>query len=145
MGESVTAADHKIGMAATRDDPAQIDQLFKSAAARHQAGYLEEAGALYRDVLQAQPQHAEANHNMGVLAVQLNQPEAGLPFFIAALEVDPTTRQYWVSYIDALLQAEHLGDARQILALAQERGLQGDQVDALSLRLDALSAARADG
>ena len=144
MGEPVSAADNRIGMASTQDDPATMDQIFKSAVARHQAGHLADAGILYREVLQAQPHHPEANHNLGVVAVQLHKPEAGLPFFIAALEVDPTGRQYWVSYIDALLQAEHVDDARQILAFAQQQGLQGDQVDELITRLDALSSADAE-
>ena len=78
---------------------------------------------------------------MGALAVQMNQPAAGLPFFVAALESDPTRRQYWVSYIDALLQANQIDEAQQILALAQQQGLQGEDVDALAERLQRVAPA----
>ncbi|MBI3774106.1 MAG: tetratricopeptide repeat protein, partial [Gammaproteobacteria bacterium] len=106
------------------------------AIALHQAGRLEEATELYRTILLADPHNAEANHNMGILATQINHPAAGLPFFSAALDADPTRARYWLSYIDALIQADQRDDARQILALAQQHGLQGAGVDALTARLE---------
>lgn len=112
-----------------------IDQALQQAIAHHQAGELQEAGELYLAILQAHPNHPEANHNMGVLAVQMKQPAAGLPYFMAALDADPARGQYWLNYIDALFQAGQLEDARQVLALAQQQGLQGDEVEALELRL----------
>ncbi len=114
-----------------------LDQPFQHAIACHQAGLLHEAGELYRGILQSNPNHPEANHNMGVLAGQMNQPAAGLPYFLAALEARPECRQYWLSYIDALIQACQTEDARQFLALARQQGLRGDEVDALELRLSA--------
>jgi len=66
----------------------------------------------------------------------MKQPAGGLPYFMAALDADPARGQYWLSYIDALFQADQLEDARQVLALAQQQGLQGDEVDALALRLE---------
>jgi tetratricopeptide (TPR) repeat protein len=73
---------------------------------------------------------------MGVLAVQMKQPAAGLPYFVAALNADPARKQYWLNYIDALLQAVQLEDARQTLALARQHGLQGDEVEAMAVRLE---------
>jgi len=114
----------------------QTTQLaLQQAATHHQAGELQEAEKLYRAILQTHPNHPEVNHNMGVLAVQMKQPAAGLPYFMAALDADPAHGQYWLNYIDALFQAGQLEDARQILALAQRQGLQGDEVEALALRL----------
>ncbi len=55
---------------------------------------------------------------------------------MTALEADPARRQYWLSYIDALFQAGQLEDARQVLALARQQGLEGDDVDALVQRLE---------
>ncbi len=112
-----------------------IEQAFNRAVAEHQAGRLEAARKIYRTVLQVEPTHAVANHNLGVIAVQLSQPAEALPCFLAALEADPTQAQYWLSYIDALCQAGQDDDARQVLALARQQGLQGDEVDALAHRL----------
>jgi predicted O-linked N-acetylglucosamine transferase (SPINDLY family) len=113
-----------------------MDQALQQAIASHHAGDLEEAGQAYLAILRAHPDHPEANHNMGVLAVQMKQPAAGLPYFVAALDADPVRGQYWLSYIDALFQTGQLEDARQVLALARQQGLQGDEVDALAKRLE---------
>jgi predicted O-linked N-acetylglucosamine transferase (SPINDLY family) len=114
----------------------QVAGYLQQAIAHHQAGELQEAGELYRDILQAEPNHPEANHNMGVLAVQMKQPAAGLPYFVAALNAAPARRQYWLNYIDALLQAGQLEEARQMLTLARQSGLEGNEVEALAVRLE---------
>jgi len=54
---------------------------------------------------------------------------------MAALDADPARGQYWLNYIDALFQAGQLEDARQVLALARQQGLQGGEVEALASRL----------
>src|SRR3989304_2761746 len=111
-----------------------IDQALKQAIAHHRQGQLQDVERLYRAILQAQPDHPDANHNLGVLAVQQKQPSAGLPHLLAALDADPTHGPYWLSYIDALFQAGQMEDARQVLALARQQGLQGEAVEALAVR-----------
>ncbi|BCK86730.1 lipopolysaccharide assembly protein B [Sideroxyarcus emersonii] len=113
------------------------DQLLQQAVAFHQEGKLEEAGRLYREILKIVPDHPEANHNLGVLAVQSNLPADGLLHFVAALEADPARRQYWLSYIDALFSAGLVEAAKQVLELAKEHGLAGEEVKMLAARLEA--------
>lgn len=110
-------------------------QLLEQAVGSHRAGELQQAERLYREILQAYPQDPVANHNMGILAMQLHGPAAGLLHFKAALEASSEQGQYWLSYIDALLQAGRQEAARQVLKQGRERGLQGDAVDALAQRL----------
>lgn len=55
-----------------------LDAVLQQAAAHHQAGQLQEAEQLYRAILQAQPDHSDVNHNLGVLLGQTGRPEAGL-------------------------------------------------------------------
>lgn len=112
-----------------------LEQALQQAVAHHQAGQFQDAENLYRAILQTQPNHPEANHNMGVLAVQMKQPASGLRHFMAALEADPARGQYWLSYADALLQAGQPEAAREVLAIARQQGLQGNEVDALAVRL----------
>ena len=79
-------------MTNSRDNPdfaLTQDQALQQAVIHHKAGRLQDAERLYRAILQAQPQHPEANHNLGVLAVQVKQPAAGLPYFKTALEANP--------------------------------------------------------
>lgn len=112
------------------------EKLMQQAVAHHQAGRLQEAGEIYQRILQTQPNHPEANHNLGALAVTMEQPAAGLPYFMAALEADPARGQFWLSYIDALVQADERDLAREVLALARQQGLEGDEVEALAERLE---------
>ena len=80
-----------------------LEVALRQAVAHHQAGRLSEAEELYRAILQAQPGQADANHNLGVLAAQVGQPAAGLPYLKAALDADqpmsntccPMPRRYW--------------------------------------------------
>lgn len=113
-----------------------IEKTLQQAIALHQAAKLGEAETLYRDILQTFPNHPEANHNLGVLTLQTGEPAASLAYFVAALDAAPDNGRYWVSYIDALYRAGQLDEARQILALAKQHGLQGEDVDVLALRLN---------
>ncbi len=116
--------------------PLTVEQALNQAVTHHQAGNLPEAERLYRAILAALPKHPDASHNLGVLAVQVRQPAAGLPHFRAALEANPNQGQYWFSYIDALIQTGQTDQARKMLAQARERGLRGEAVDSLAGRLD---------
>ena len=118
-----------------------VEQALQQAIAHHQSGQLQDAERLYRAILQAQPNHPDANHNLGVLAVQVKQPATGLPHFKAALEANLNQGQYWLSYIDALMQTGQIEAARQLLDQGKQRGLQGQAVDSLIGRL-AQSAAQ---
>ncbi len=113
-----------------------IDQALHQAVAHHTQGQLQEAEELYRAILQVQPDHPDANNNLGVLVVQMNQPAASLPYFKAAVEANPNQDQYWRSYIDALIQAGQMDVARKMLEQGRQQGLQGEALDALIARLE---------
>lgn len=108
----------------------------EQAVAFHQAGKLQEAGRLYREILQEHPNHPDANYNLGILEVQMKQPENGLSHFMAALDADPTCGQYWLSYIDALFQLGQLAAAREVMAMAKKNGLNGEDVAEMEARLE---------
>ena len=82
-----------------------LEQVFELALNHHQNGQHKEAEELYRTVLEFQPEHPDANHNLGVLAMMQQQPTAGLEHLRLALVGDTEREQFWLSYVDALLQA----------------------------------------
>jgi protein O-GlcNAc transferase len=113
-----------------------IDQALQKAIEVHKSGELQGAERLYRGILQVQPQHPDANHNLGVLAVAVGKPEAALPLFKTALEANPKQGQFWLSYIDALFKTKQLDLARAVLNQGKDSfGLQGSAVDALEKQL----------
>jgi tetratricopeptide (TPR) repeat protein len=113
----------------------EIRVTFQQAVAHHQAGQLQEAGNLYRAILQIQRDHPGANHNLGVAAVQAQRPAEGLAYFEAALRSDMESERYWLDYIDALILSGQLDVARQKLALGKQHGLQGEAMEALAERM----------
>jgi predicted Zn-dependent protease len=114
-----------------------LEQVLLQAISHHQAGRIEIAEDLYRTILEVQPQHPQANYQLGLLAVQVNQAENGLPHFAAALQAQPEQVRYWLTYIDALIQADEIEIARQFLVLGRQHGLQGDAVEVLAAQLEA--------
>ena len=46
-----------------------IDQALQQGIASHKEGKLQDAERLYRAILKSQPNHPDANHNLGVLVV----------------------------------------------------------------------------
>ncbi|MDP4065225.1 Photosystem I assembly protein Ycf3 [Rhodobacteraceae bacterium IMCC1923] len=73
---------------------------------------------------------------MGVLAVGVGKVQEALPFFKTALEANPATAQFWLSYIDALIKLEKLADAKAVLDQAKSKGAKGDGFDKLEQRLN---------
>ena len=88
-----------------------IEQVLQRGVAAHKEGKLQEAERFYRAILQSEPSHPDANHNLGVLAVSVNKTEAALPLFKAALDANPYIEKFWLSYIDALMKKNQLQDA----------------------------------
>src|SRR5579863_5118235 len=120
----------------TCDPAATLDESCARAMGHQLAGALDLAAQSYRAILQAAPQHAAANHCLGMLLVQSQRPAEGLPYLIAALAVDPQVADYWLGYLEALLLAGRTGEARDTLALARQHGLQGRSVEEFAARLN---------
>ena len=114
-----------------------IDQALQQGIEAHKAGQVQDADRLYTAILKAQPKHPDANHNMGVLAVSVGKVQEALPFLKTALEANPNTAQFWLSYIDALVRVERLSDAQAVFNQARNNGAKGDGFYQLEQRLKA--------
>ena len=112
-----------------------VDQALQQGIAAHKEGKAQEAERFYRAILQSQPLHPDANHNLGVLAVSVNKTESALPLFKTALEANPKIEQFWLSYIDALIKAKQFENAKQVFEQAKQQGLAGEKFDALMAQL----------
>jgi len=112
-----------------------IEQALQRAVEYHKVGKLQDAEALYRAILQKQPMNPDANHNLAVMAVSLNKTESALPLFKIALEANPNERQFWLSYVGALIKEKHFDNARKVLEQGVQRGLAGKEVDVLEAQL----------
>ena len=112
-----------------------IEQALQQGVAAHKEGKLQEAERLYRAILQSEPAHPDANHNLGVLAVSVNKAEAALPLFKTALEANPKIEQFWLSYIDALIKEKQFENAKQVLEQAKIQGVAEEKLNMLETQL----------
>ncbi len=112
-----------------------IEQALQQGVAAHKEGKLQDAERLYRAILQSQPAHPDANHNLGVLAVSVNKADAALPLFKTALEANPKIEQFWLSYIDALIKEQQFDNAKQVLEQAKTQGVDGERLISLEAQL----------
>ena len=113
-----------------------LDEALQKAIEAHRAGQTKEADCLYTAILKAKPKHPDANHNMGVLAVGVGKVQEALPFFKTALEANPNISQYWLSYIDALINLDRMIDAKSLLDQAKSRAAHGEAFGQLEQRLN---------
>lgn len=112
-----------------------IDQAIRQAGEAQKSGHLKLAEKLYLTILEAQPSHPEANHQLGVLALSSGKLSKAISFFKVALEALPSQPKIWVSYIDALTRMGDQSQASVLLAAAKKNGFTGDEFENLAKRL----------
>ena len=112
-----------------------IEQALQHGVAAHKEGKLQEAERLYRAILQSQPAHPDANHNLGVIAVTVNRADAALPLFKVALEANPKIEQFWLSYINALIKEKQFENAKQVFEQAKKQGVAEEKLNVLKTKL----------
>ena len=112
-----------------------IDQALQEAIKAHRAGKVQEADQLYTAILKVQPNHPDANHNLGVLAVSLDKAEEALPFIEKALEANQNVRQFWLTYVDTLIRLDLITDARTALDQAKAKFSGSETFNSLSQRI----------
>jgi tetratricopeptide (TPR) repeat protein len=123
-------------------DAMPLGQAMGQAVSHHQAGRLAEAERLYRAVLAVEPAHPDANHNLGIIALQTGRATESFPYFKAALDAAPEQDQFWLSAVEALLVTERLDEAE--VGLQQRRAWRrsGPEFEELSARVTAARHAR---
>ena len=109
-----------------------VDQALQRGISAHKDGKLQDAERLYRAILQVQPEHADANHNLGVLAVSVGKPSEALPFLKLALETNPRIEQFWLSYVDTLIRLERFDEANRVLVEGEKAGVSPLKLSELS-------------
>jgi Flp pilus assembly protein TadD len=87
--------------------------VLQDALAHHQAGRLEEAEALYRAVLAAEPRNADALHLLGVAAQQQGRPAEAVALIGRALEIVPGFGPAHANLGNALLVLGRMEEAAQ--------------------------------
>ncbi len=115
---------------------AALEEVLIAAVNLHETGKLEEAESVYRSVIDAVPDNAQANYFLGLLLVQRNRVDEGLGFLRSAVVYRPTVPAYWYTYVEALIVGNRVDLAEAALAVARDKGLSGPEYDALAGRIE---------
>ena len=112
---------------ANRRETANLRRTLSSALAHHRAGRFDKAEASYRSILAADPQHADAQHLLGVLAYQCGKLALALQLIQAALPALADLPDAHLNYGNVLRDLGRLREAaesyRRAIALDPASGM----------------------
>lgn len=108
--------------------PRQPQEIFAAALRHHQAGRLDQAEQLYRNVLQINPRHADALHLLGVAALQRGKLDQAVDLITKAIAENDKVPAFHNNLGNALKEQGRLDDAAA--SYRQTLTLKPDHVDA---------------
>lgn len=113
-----------------------VDITLEHAISAHEAGNLVLAGEKYLEVLNLDPNHPDANHNFGLIALKMDEHAMAVQFFKNAIESNPSIKEYWVSCINTLIELKDVKNAQIALDKAKEVGHIDEVFEKLASNLD---------
>ena len=113
-----------------------VQEVFKKGLAAYNECKFQKAERLYHRVLEKNPAHSAANHNLGIIAASCGKYEDALPFFKTAIAINNKREQYWISLLEALIKLGKIHDARVAVSQAQSVILRSEKIKSLSLLLN---------
>jgi tetratricopeptide (TPR) repeat protein len=114
----------------SQPQPMTIPQALQLAWDHHRAGRLQQAEALYRQVLASHPDNPDALHLLGMLALQVNRPDAALDLIDRAIAATPNVPQFHCNRGEALNRLKRHDEA--ILACEKALSLRPNFPEAMN-------------
>src|SRR5258707_3380763 len=105
-----------------------IQQAYEMAVQLHRTGQLQQADAMYRKILAAEPDHADALQMLGAIAFAIGRHTEAIPLIRRAITLNPQAAEYH-SNLPIVLATAGQADAA-IDALRQAIALKPDYADA---------------
>lgn len=132
--EAVISALESVGFpfAEKSDVDVHVNKILKVAKLYQQEERLQEAVNVYQEILALVPEHAEANYNLGLIELQLYGAMNALERFQCAVFKQPEKEQYWVSYIETLMQAGAVDSVADALELGMKYSLRASSAQRLA-------------
>ncbi len=141
-GPEVTAEDQRtVEMEPEKPRPASDEEIMQRLAAakqQHREGNIDAAEAVYRDILNKAPGHAEAMHMVAVVCLQRGDFKGAEQRFLQAIALDGTKANYYSNLGNALTAQNRVSDAFDRFKQALE--LDPRHIEAMSNAATALMA-----
>ena len=118
----------------------RIEETFGKAVKAQISGDVCLAEELYDHILKLDPQNPEANHNLGLLALDDGRSHLALSALQNALQINPNKENFWLSYINALISEKQFKTAKVTIDQANLAGVAKDKLDALDDAIASLNS-----
>ncbi len=119
-----------VSPATIQDAQGALSEALQCAVQHHQAGRFDSAVEIYRQIIEIQPDHADALHLLGVVAHQNGQHALALDFISRAIQLAPDVALYYSNIAPVLLALEQKKEALACYLKVVE--LLPDHVEALN-------------
>ena len=84
-------------------------------------GNFDVAENIYQTILKQNPFHSDANHNLGILSLYANNSDLALSLFEKAIKSNPMKEQFWLSYINTLVNILRFDTAIKVINKAKKQ------------------------
>lgn len=98
--------------------PLTLAQAFEIALRHHNAGELQQAEIIYRQILDVQPDNPDALHLLGLVAHQVGQNDPAIELIGKAIQLYPDNPHFHANLGAALLESGRFAEAAESLAAA---------------------------
>ena len=105
---------------------ATISEALNKGIDAQKQGRISEAEQIYLAILTKFPSHPDASHNLGVLVSSKGDEQKALIYFKRSIAVNPNVKQFWLSYLNALITLGRIIEAKQVFKLAENKGITND-------------------
>ncbi|CAH1385681.1 tetratricopeptide repeat protein [Candidatus Nitrotoga sp. M5] len=101
----------EVDRAKTQSSDLSISQVIQVAREHHQAGRLSQAEAIYQQILQIVPNHPDALHLSGLIALRRGKSEIAVGLISRAISVNPSNPAYYINLGNAFKDQGRLQEA----------------------------------
>jgi len=104
-------------------DNVVLKNILTNAKLHQRSGLIDEAVKAYHQILDIDSEHAEANYNLALIETQLYGAKVAAKRFERAAFAKPEKEQYWVSYIESMIDSGSVESVVNALDFGMKHGL----------------------
>ena len=114
----------------------EFNEILEDAINAHEAKDFQLAALKYSKILEKDGCHPDANHNFGLLCIEMGLIDEALIYLQTAINANPKVLQFWISFANALTNSDRLADARSVIDQAHSFGFTDPILENLSSNID---------
>ena len=103
-----------------------VSEALNIAIDAQKNGRISDAERIYLDILLNFPSHPDALHNLGILVLSKGDEQKAHNYLSRSIAANPKVKQFWLSYLNLLIDSGNLGKAKEVFSQAEYIGITND-------------------